>query len=451
MVVSNNLLVNGHYNLFRGLNDSMEQGRYWSRPVKSFRPGTCIEKLVQTTGRSRGSLINTRTSWFEHPTEDDDVVERPMLVSVCYKSNMPFPSTGDSGSIYYAVQGCMSYPVAIYCELHCLPPLFLSNSYITAKHKLQLSLSNINNNNQESQEPGNEMNCDGISRIIGKTNYVGCATQIDGDPSKRIYIKEKVDGHLKKLHFCNIDHCLRYIILHYVTGKKSAKGTNTESRSRSLTADGEDEDEEEEEEDGEDEETQSTPPPAPSAATKKNAASKTVAKPAAKQAKKSSYKRKQSGNSSFYCSVIERLPLFQELVGIEYHVYCSILESYEKVHLQQNVLPAEDALLLVFLHFRHYPNMILLSSIFGISPSTGHRYRKKIQEFLYHLFSPEISMMTPERRQQEAGYLFLTPKIPYVLILDGTEQPTYNSSSPDKDSLYYSAFIGYFDNIPVKI
>ncbi|EFA80587.1 hypothetical protein PPL_06526 [Heterostelium album PN500] len=209
-------------------------------------------------------------------------------------SVLPFICIGTFHSIYICKKGHLNTDGSA-SEVY----KFLDNLHqeiINGLHTLTFRIINT-----ESQEPGNEMNCHGISRLIDKTNYVGCATPIDGDPSKRIYIKEKVDGHLKKLHFCNIDHCLRYIILHYVTGKKSAKGTNTQSRSRSLTPDGEDEeedgedeDEEEEEEDGEDEETQSTPS-CSICRHQEKCCFKAVAKPAAKQAKKSASKRKQSG------------------------------------------------------------------------------------------------------------------------------------------------------------
>ncbi|EGG20863.1 putative protein serine/threonine kinase [Cavenderia fasciculata] len=93
----------------------------WYRPSNSFPPGTDITKIGLTSGFTKGSLVDVQTTWMDtqHPKL------RNRMVAVRGMPNQHFTRNGDSGSVYYATQGCMSYPIAIHCGVSLCPTILV--------------------------------------------------------------------------------------------------------------------------------------------------------------------------------------------------------------------------------------------------------------------------------------------------------------------------------------
>jgi hypothetical protein len=81
----------------------------------SFPPGTEIEKLGFGTGFTRGWLIDAQSNAsFKATNANDQNEDLRNVIAVRSMPDRPFTFGNDSGSIYYAVQGCMRYPIAIH-------------------------------------------------------------------------------------------------------------------------------------------------------------------------------------------------------------------------------------------------------------------------------------------------------------------------------------------------
>lgn len=75
-----------------------------------FSPSTEIEKIGSGTGVTRGFLLDAEANALFPDNE-----EKKRMVAVRWLPNRPFTAGNDSGSIYYAVNGCIRTPIAIHC------------------------------------------------------------------------------------------------------------------------------------------------------------------------------------------------------------------------------------------------------------------------------------------------------------------------------------------------
>jgi len=90
----------------------MEQFPAYTDPfpdADSFPPGTDVQKLGYGSGHTNGQLVNARAA--AHFGEDDI---KNQVVAIRWSPDRPFSKGNDSGSVYYAVMGCMRYPIAIH-------------------------------------------------------------------------------------------------------------------------------------------------------------------------------------------------------------------------------------------------------------------------------------------------------------------------------------------------
>jgi hypothetical protein len=95
--------------------------KYWSETLQSsdlpacrtFPPGSTIEKIGYASGCTRGLLLDVESMAVTY--EGKEKKEFTNMICVRWLPDDPFTQGGDSGAIYYAVNGCHKVPVAIHC------------------------------------------------------------------------------------------------------------------------------------------------------------------------------------------------------------------------------------------------------------------------------------------------------------------------------------------------
>jgi hypothetical protein len=116
------------------ISDSPSQ--YEAKYEGVFPPGSLIQKIGIESGFTEGYLLDMQASP-KVPKEINEIQpsnvsdgksywERKGMVAVRWKPCDPFTISGDSGSIYYVVQGCMKTPIAVHS---------LTSSYESSHHK----------------------------------------------------------------------------------------------------------------------------------------------------------------------------------------------------------------------------------------------------------------------------------------------------------------------------
>jgi len=129
---------------------------------------------------------------------------------------------------------------------------------------------------------------------------------------------------------------------------------------------------------------------------------------------------------------------FQELVGLSKFVVEQFIQRRSLVQIKGRPpkQSAREEVLFLFIHLRQYPVDIFLAVIEEQSKQTACNSRLRMLDWFYQLLKERLSFHSLEWRLQRSFQLFHTT---YTFLLDGTEQPTVQSSDPFLDAQLFSA------------
>ncbi len=130
---------------------------------------------------------------------------------------------------------------------------------------------------------------------------------------------------------------------------------------------------------------------------------------------------------------------FKELIGLskkDVLHFSSLwnLHQTRKCGRHRSLRPEVEVLILL-LHLRHYPNDLLLASIFRLPRNTIWRIRHDLLDWFYEALKDRISIQTLEWRLKHSVKIFQNT---YTFIVDGSEQFCFRPSNVFLDMKYIS-------------
>jgi hypothetical protein len=132
---------------------------------------------------------------------------------------------------------------------------------------------------------------------------------------------------------------------------------------------------------------------------------------------------------------------FKTVVGIKRSAVNELIQEREQERNiprkgRPEVMSAEEEVLAILLHLRHYPVDLLLAAMFDCSQKTLSNTRKKMLDWLYAKVAGKLHVRSARWRKDHS--VQLRGKC-YAFLIDGAEQPVNHSVNPLLDSRFHSA------------